>query len=146
MKSDFDYQTLPVSFGHCLNEHCLHADKCLRHQVALRIPKERGLVTIVNPGHVSPDGKDCTFFIDERPLQYARGMTHLLDRVPLSDAKIIDKQIRAYFGRNNYYRSMSKVRLIKPQEQEYIRQLFRRKGITDEPVFDEYVEYYDLSR
>ena len=93
-----------------------------------------------------PDGKDCNYFIDEQPLQYARGMTHLLDRVPLSDAKIIDKQIRAYFGRNNYYRSMSKVRLIKPQEQEYIRQLFRRKGITDEPEFDEYVEYYDLSR
>lgn len=145
MKPDFDYQTLPVSFAHCQNGQCLRADQCLRHQVLLRMPKERGIVTVVNPQHVATDGGDCKFFIDATPLRYARGMTHLLDRVPLSDAKTIDEQIRAYLGRNNYYRSKSKVRLIKPVEQKYIQSLLLRRGITEPPLFDEYVDYYDLS-
>ena len=35
MKTDFDYNSMPVSFAHCLNGHCLRADKCLRRQVTL---------------------------------------------------------------------------------------------------------------
>lgn len=145
MKSEFEYQSLPASFAHCQNSQCLRADKCLRHQVMLRIPKERCFVTVVNPDHVSPDGGNCTSFIDELPLQYARGMTHLFDNVSLSDAKIINSQILAYLGRNKYYRCKSKKRLINPKEQEYIREAFRKKGVTEPPVFDEYVDYYDLS-
>ena len=34
--------------------------------------------------------------------------------------------------------------LIKPKEQEYIQGLFRRRGVTETPQFDEYIEYYDL--
>ena len=30
------------------------------------------------------------------------------------------------------------------KEQEYIQGLFRRRGVTETPQFDEYIEYYDL--
>ena len=52
MKTDFDYNSMPVSFAHCLNGHCLRADKCLRRQVTLRMPKERAAVMVINPEHV----------------------------------------------------------------------------------------------
>ena len=48
-----------------------------------------------------------------------------------------------YFGRNSYYRFLRKERLISPSEQKYIRQLFRKRGIEDEPVYDEYLERYE---
>ena len=48
-----------------------------------------------------------------------------------------------HFGRNAYYRFRRKEQLITPSEQKYIRQLFRKKGITDEPIYDEYVERYE---
>ena len=136
MKTDFDYNSMPVSFAHCLNGHCLRADKCLRRQVTLRMPKERAAVMVINPEHVTSDGVDCTYFIYEKPVLFARGMKHLLDRVPLSDATVIKRQMIAYFG--------NKERLIKPKEQEYIQGLFRRRGVTETPQFDEYIEYYDL--
>ena len=137
MKTDFDYNSMPVSFAHCLNGHCLRADKCLRRQVSLRMPKERATVMVINPEHIA-------YFIDEKPVLFARGMKHLLDQVPLADATVIKRQMMAYFGKTIYYRCCNKERLIKPKEQEYIQGLFRRRGITEMPQFDEYVEYYDL--
>lgn len=104
MKTDFDYNSMPVSFAHCLNGHCLRADKCLRRQVTLRMPKERAAVMVINPEHVTSDGEDCTYFIDEKPVLFARGMKHLLDRVPLADATVIKRQMIAYFGKTIYYR------------------------------------------
>ena len=98
MKTDFDYNSMPVSFAHCLNGHCLRADKCLRRQVTLRMPKERAAVMVINPEHVTSDGVDCTYFIDEKPVLFARGMKHLLDRVPLADATVIKRQMIAYLS------------------------------------------------
>lgn len=85
-------------------------------------------------------------FVLDQPEQYARGITHLLDRVPHNDAVFIKQQMIAHFGQTNYYRFFRKERLVKPHEQKYIRQLFQKRGVTEEPVFDEYVEYYDLQR
>ena len=53
------------------------------------------------------------------------------------------QQMLEHFGRNAYYRFRRKEQLITPSEQKYIRQLFRKKGITDEPIYDEYVERYE---
>ena len=55
----------------------------------------------------------------------------------------IHQQMLEYFGRNSYYRFLRKERLISPSEQKYIRQLFRKRGIEDEPVYDEYLERYE---
>ena len=64
--------------------------------------------------------------------------------VQLADATVIKRQMIAYFGKTIYYRCCNKERLIKPKEQEYIQGLFRRRGVTETPQFDEYIEYYDL--
>lgn len=146
MSPDFDYDLFPNSFAHCLNGGCLRGGECLRRQVALRMPKERGMVVVVNPEHVTASGEDCPFFVLDRPERYARGIAHLLDQVPHNDAVFIKQQMVAHFGQTNYYRFYRKERLVKPDDQQYIRELFRMRGITDEPAFDEYVDYYDLYR
>ena len=146
------YKNRPLSTKHNTHENRfrlqfyarLRADKCLRRQVTLRMPKERAAVMVINPEHVTSDGEDCTYFIDEKPVLFARGMKHLLDRVPLADATVIKRQMIAYFGKTIYYRCCNKERLIKPKEQKYIQELFRKRGVTETPQYDEYIEYYDL--
>ena len=144
MKSGFDYNTFPYSFIHCLNEQCLRCKDCLRRQMGLHIPAERGSVTVVNPSGIAPTGENCRYFLSDQPQQYARGISHLLDRLPHNDAVSIKQQMVGYFGKTTYYRCYRKERLIKPCEQEYIRKIFRNRGLTEAPVFDEYVEYYNL--
>lgn len=143
MKSEYDYQLLPETFAHCLNEQCERADGCLRRQAALRMPAERGIVTIVNPAHITPTGEDCSYFKADCLLRFARGITHLLDQVPHSDAVVIKQQLLSHFGRTHFYRFWRKERLLSPGQQEYIRQLFLKRGISGDPVFDEYVEQYE---
>ena len=144
MKTNFDYNSVPDNFTHCLNKQCSHAADCLRHQVALHIPSERDTINIVNPVYAAANGGgNCSFFKVDQLLRYASGIMHLLDKIPHSDAIVIKQQMLEHFGRNAYYRFRRKEQLITPSEQKYIRQLFRKKGITDEPIYDEYVERYE---
>ena len=41
-----------------------------------------------------------------------------------------------------YYRFYRKEKYLSPEQQEYIRRIFRQKGITEEPAFDSYTEEY----
>lgn len=143
MKSDFEYSLVPYNFLHCLNGECLHAADCLRHQVSLRIPSDREAVTIVNPARITPASEGCPYFMPDRLQRFAFGITHLLDSIPHGDAVVIKQQMIAHFKTHTYYRFLRKERLINPAGQEYIRQLFLKRGLTDEPVYDEYVEQYE---
>ena len=51
-------------------------------------------------------------------------------------------QIINHFGRNEYYRIYRKEHGLSPESQNYIRQVFRSKGFTEEPAFDSYTEEY----
>lgn len=145
MDTNFDYNSFPASFVHCLNESCKRGEQCLRRQMALRIPNERTCMRTINPGYIEslPDG-NCKFFLLDQPQRYARGFTHLFDNIPHQKALAIKAQMLQYFGRTVYYRCYRKERLIKPFEQERIRQMYRSQQISEEPQFDEYVPYYDL--
>ena len=61
MKPEFNYESVPFDFSHCFCGQCKVADKCLRHQVALRIPESRYSVPVINPNNVSPDGENCRY-------------------------------------------------------------------------------------
>lgn len=144
MKANFDYNSVPYNFTHCLNKQCSHSTDCLRHQIALRIPPERDTINIVNPAYAaSGNEENCPFFKPDQLLRYASGIMHLLDKIPHSDAVIIKQQMIEHFGRNAYYRFRRKEQLINPSDQKYIRQLFHKNGITAEPVYDEYIERYE---
>ena len=147
MKTNFDYNSVPDNFTHCLNKQCSHAADCLRHQVALHIPSERDTINIVNPVYAAANGgENCSFFSSICVLfshSFLKLWGSFLDKIPHSDAVVIKQQMLEHFGRNAYYRFRRKEQLITPSEQKYIRQLFRKKGITDEPIYDEYVERYE---
>lgn len=143
MKPNFEYNLVPYNFHHCFNAQCLHATDCLRHQVSLHIPPEREAVTIINPARTTPSKDGCPYFMPDRLGRFALGITHLFDTMPHADAIIIKQQMIDHFKTHTYYRYFRKERLITPSGQQYIRQLFLNRGLTEEPVYDEFVEQYD---
>lgn len=143
MEKNFDYNTVPKTYLHCLNAHCPHAAECLRYQVSLYATPETAIISVLNPTHVAGKEKKCSYFQPDRLLRFALGITHLLDKLPHTEALRLKQEIYNHFQRNMYYRIYNKERLIHPKEQEYIRQLFLRNGIKEEPAFDEYVDKYD---
>ncbi|MEY8687767.1 DUF6078 family protein [Bacteroides sp. AN502(2024)] len=71
-----------------------------------------------------------------------RTIRHLLDNVPHKDEEQLKSQMLGYFGRGMYYRFYRKERYWSLGQQEYIRRIFRQKGITEKPAFDSYTEEY----
>ncbi|WP_369892827.1 DUF6078 family protein [Bacteroides sp. AN502(2024)] len=47
-----------------------------------------------------------------------------------------------FIGRGTYYRFYRKERYLSLEQQEYIRRIFRQKGIAEESAFDSYIEEY----
>ena len=143
MEPEIDYQSIPGNFAGCFNGQCLCADKCLRHLLTACIPEDRNYVTTVNPGKAVPDGKSCPFFLPKKVVRLAVGMLHLYDNLNYRDALAVRREIYLHFGRGTYYRIRNGERLIAPDEQNFIKQVFRKHGITSDPVFDGYEDAYE---
>lgn len=143
MKNDFDYSIVPYTFLHCIKAECSLANDCLRHKVMKHVTIEQTGISIVNPIRIPENAENCNYFYPDRMSRFALGITHLLDNIPHTLAIEIKRELSVYFKKNTYYRIRNKERLIKPSEQELIRWIFIQKGITEEPVFDKYIEQYD---
>lgn len=98
MLSDFNYQSVPYGFSHCLNGQCKHATECLHYQVALHVPTECRSFTLINPAYTTSDNGDCPCFTSDQPLRFARGITHLLDNMTHSNALAVKQKMLAHFG------------------------------------------------
>lgn len=143
MKTILRYEDVPEYYTLCLEEQCLHKADCLRSKVAALVPKEVPRLLIVNPMYII-DKEKCPFFQADTTTRFAIGISHLYDKLPRSVYPSIKKKIYNYFGHNGYYRIYHKSTLISPKDQAFIRQVFIKEGIEDEPLFDEYVDRYDF--
>lgn len=96
---------MPSGYVHCFNKQCERAANYLHYQVTLHLPSSKCCtLTALNPAYTVPVGEDCRFFSPDQWQQFALGMTHLLDNVPLQVATVLKRQLMAYFGRTTYYR------------------------------------------
>ena len=92
MKPEFNYESVPFDFSHCFCGQCKVADKCLRHQVALRIPESRYSVPVINPNNVSPDGENCRYFKADRMAVYGLGISRMFDDLNYRKAIAVRRQ------------------------------------------------------
>ncbi|MDL2213602.1 DUF6078 family protein [Bacteroides sp. OttesenSCG-928-D19] len=140
MKNNFDYQSVPRHYAHCFNDQCIRGTQCMHHLVAQKCTPQHKTLTIINPKCIPADTADCPFFKSNQKVRTAWGIKHLLDNVPHKDGSTMRNQLINHFGRNAYYRIYRSERGLLPEEQEYIRQLFRKYGIENMPEFEKYTE------
>lgn len=146
MSSELVRPEPPYNFLYCINAQCPQAARCLRYQQISRLTPRSHSLDVLNPMRITTENGECTHFLVDEQKRFALGITHLLDNVPHSEAVIIKNMLITYFNRATYYRCRRRERLITPAEQTYIRDLFVSRGITDEPLFDEYVLQYDWGK
>lgn len=132
---------VPAGFAHCFNGECKKADQCLRYQITRYIPTTFWAVLSVIPAQTCPEG-DCPAFVSDQPVEYAYGMTHLWDNLLYVQAKALKNQLLLHYGKTHFYRLKRKERSFSPNDQQYVRNLFLRYGITKDPVYDYYETGY----
>lgn len=140
-------QNIPYHYLYCFatDEACPRASHCL-HATAARLlgQSERTdppALQSVSPVYIQKSAAQCSFFRDSTPVRFARGMTHLFDLVPYKQLRQVRLQVMGCFSCERYfYYSQEGKRLITPQEQKAIQNVFRRAGISPVPDFDEYSE------
>ena len=142
MEEELNYQLVPYNFPHCFKTQCPKGEKCLHHLVAVHSTDQYSTLSVVNPNCIPADTNSCPFFRSIQKMRVAWGVSHLLDDVAHKDAIALKSSMISHFGRGLYYRFYRKERFLNPEAQEFIRRLFRQKGLTEEPVFDTYTYEY----
>ena len=141
MDKDFDYSKIPYNWAMCYLSECSRKDECLRYQVCLSTQCTKNqcvLPTALRKG-------ECPYFHPIRKVRVAIGFRNIFSEVKERDHSAIRRKIANYLGRGGtYYRYRNGERELSPKQQEWIRQLFRRYGYTDEVVFDRYETIYDI--
>lgn len=134
--------SVPYSYARCYNEQCRQAENCLRRMAALYDTADYPFITILNPVRFPKTDGNCSYFQKAEKVRMAWGVKGLLDKIPYEDAVSIKQQLIGHFGKTKYYRFYREERYLTPKEQAYIRQVFRNKGITEEPPFTRYTDEY----
>lgn len=143
MEKDFDYKLVPLGFGHCFNKDCPQAESCLRYLAAQHSASGAQFIASVNPAYYPADGNACPHFKQCRKVRMAWGVSQLFDNIPNKEVVRLRRMLIDHFTKTLYYRFYRKEYPIIPSNQLYFRQLFKQRGIAEEPVFDYYTDGYE---
>lgn len=142
MKSKSPSPLAPYNFARCFNTQCAKADNCLHRLAALHDTPEYPTIRIINPMCIPADSSKCTYFISSEKIHVAWGIKHLFDNVLHKDVQTIKSQLFAHFSKGKYYRFYREECYLTPEDQNFIRKVFRQNGIKEEPAFDAFSDEY----
>ena len=137
MIDTLDYEKVPAGFTHCFNGTCKLADTCLRYQAGRHIPETKRSIRTLNPSYAKTT-ESCSAFMSDVPVKYAYGWTHMFDKLIHEKAVAIKDELLCHYGKSEFYRLKRKEKSFTPRAQQYVRSVFRRYGVTEEPVYEQY--------
>lgn len=79
-------------------------------------------------------------------IRYAKGFAHVFDVIPHNQAKKLRNDLIACFGRTMFYRNLRNERLIHPDEQRRMQQIFEDDGFPDLLTFSVYVDRFQFRK
>lgn len=128
----------------CNAEHCPKKAQCLRWIVGQHMSDTVMFCMSANMRFKDVATAQCPLFRSAEKAQMAKGMIHIFsDNMPKRLETSLRNQLISRFGRTYYYEYRNGTRLIAPDMQEEIRQMFRQAGWNEDVSFDEYVKDYD---
>ena len=128
----------------CYVEECPLRTQCLRWLVGQHVPHTYSSYRCVNPHFEGVATTECPMYRKDQKVRFAKGMKEIFtDDMPKCVEPAVRDGIIRKTNRTYYFEYRNGSRQIPPALQEYIRQLFRDKGWTEEVKFDSYEEDYD---
>lgn len=141
---NFDFQFVPSPYALCFNSSCPLSQQCLRFLAGSHVPDNLTWGTSIYPNAYA-DGK-CDHFKQTRIVRAAKGFGDILANVRRSDYRAMRHRLQKCLGTGGtFYRYRNGEKLIMPEQQEAIRQIFRSYGYDDNVKFNAYVTVYDFT-
>lgn len=123
----------------CIRTDCKMAECCARAMGYRERTDEDRELLIVNPDLTTGE-QDCTYLATIKVARYAKGFQKILKEIPIVALERIYAELYMHFSKNPYYKRRNGTYLCSPDEQEYIRSVFAKYGITGVEIFDGYQE------
>ena len=138
----FRFEDVPKGYVFCFLT-CPLSARCVRHRAGETVPAGTQFGTAVFPTARQADG--CPMFKELRVIRAAWGFSRLFAPVRATDIASLRANVKGYLGGNGTY-SRYKLgrRLLTPEQQRDILNIFRRYGYTEVTQFDHYVDVVDF--
>ena len=141
MDKDFDFSQVPHNWLLCYVPQCPRKDSCLRYQACLRAPAASYFHQCILPSVLQQP--QCPQYRPVRKLQVAIGFRHIFKDVKASDISRMRSELADFLGsKATYFRYQRGERSLNPRQQQWIRNMFRRHGYSDDITFDDIKETY----
>jgi hypothetical protein len=136
---NFSWKDVPSGWALCFNQSCPLHEHCLRFQAGVLAPSDLTVTRCVTPRVLT--GERCKVFTSMEPTKMARGFTTIYQKVLKRDYTSLRKfMTNLLSGKRYYYEYKRGERLLSPEQQSDIRELFASFGYKDSVQFDSYEE------
>ena len=140
-KRNLDFECVPKGYLMCFTADCPLHDECMSDQAGQVMPDDIDKGVCVYP--TACRNGQCRFFSPVRVVQTARGFGDIFRDVRRSDYSAMLAKLKGYLGTGGtYYRYKNGERLLLPEQQEWIGDLFRHYGCSGDVKFDSYLSTY----
>lgn len=137
------FSEVPHDYPLCINHQCSQATTCLRQLAEQEVTDCTKFMVIVNPKHQASFKKDCPYYRSSTKVRFAKGFMNIIENLTQKQMQGIVPQLIYRFSERTYYRIRKGERLLSPAEQQNVVDIFKRCGVAEPIVFDEYVENYE---
>ncbi len=142
--TNFDFSDVPVTWPLCFCEACPRHQECLRFLVGTHVPQKLTWGPAIYPS--AYQGGDCPHYKQPRIIKAAYGFRLFFRDVKQRDYTLLRDQMKAYLGgHGTYYRYNRGERLLTPEQQQWIRDLFASHGYDKDVDFEGYRNVLDFS-
>ena len=140
----FDFRNVTSGFQLCFLADCPKHGECLRYMAGEHLPPKSKWGPAIYPT-IERDENGCRFFKTSQPKHMAWGFDTLFRDVLTRNAADLRAAIKEYLGGNGtYYRYKNGDRLLTPEQQKWIIDLFKKAGYSKNLEFDHYADVYDF--
>lgn len=144
MERDFEYQDVPAGYQLCFNTQCPMRETCLRWNAGGKVPADKKWGPAIYPTALEADGT-CRYFHKMESKRMAWGFDKLFYNVLARDDRPLRRALKQLLGgKTPYYRYNRGDKLLTPEQQSAVIQLFQSMGYTRDLEFDGYVTTYDF--
>ena len=141
----FDHNLVPHHYWLCYVERCPQKYNCMRHKACSVMTDTLTHHPCVLPTAIA-DGRACPYFKPVRVMRGAWGFNTIFKEVKQKDYTLLRELMKQYLGgHGTYYRYNRGERLLTPEQQEWILQLFARYGYRENLTFEHYKDVVDFS-
>ena len=140
----FPFSQVPKDWTLCFLSECPLKENCQRWLAYSYAPDDVRVRSCVMPQALR-SGR-CHYYVEPQPVRMASGFRNIFRSVRREDYPSMLGALFNYLGsRRTFYRYRSGEKLLSPEQQSWMKNLFKKYGYKDDAVqFDKFIDTYQF--